>query len=44
MDMVEDVTIGEEFWDLVGGESTYEELLRIIADVKREAPLAKRDP
>lgn len=43
MDMAQDVTIGQEFWDLVGGESTYEELLRIIADVKREAPLAKTD-
>jgi hypothetical protein len=43
MDMTADVVIGEELWDLIGGAGTYDELLRIISEVKAEAPLARVD-
>jgi len=39
MDMEAEVLMGEEFWDMIGGERTYNELLGIIGEVKRETPL-----
>jgi hypothetical protein len=28
--------IGEEMWDKLGGEGTYEEILDIVEEIKRE--------
>jgi len=39
MDMDKQVLIAEEFWDKIGGHDTYEELLRILAEIKQETPL-----
>ena len=39
MDMDRQVLIAEEFWDKIGGQGTYEELLRILAEIKQEMPL-----
>lgn len=36
MDINNEVLIGKEFWDLVGGEGTYEEILSIYQEVGRE--------
>lgn len=36
MDLEEEVLIGKEFWDLVGGVGTYEEVLDIYQEVGRE--------
>ncbi len=36
MDLEDEVLIGKEFWDLVGGEGTYEEVLEIYQEVGRE--------
>ena len=36
MDLKDQVLIGKEFWDLVGGEGTYEEVLDIYQEVGRE--------
>lgn len=36
MDMVDGVLIGKEFWDLIGGPQTYEEVLGIYQEVGRE--------
>jgi hypothetical protein len=36
MDMENQILIGKEFWDLVGGEGTYEEVLEIYREVGRE--------
>ncbi len=36
MDIRNQVLIGREFWDLLGGEGTYEELLDIYQQVGRE--------
>ncbi|MHC1625190.1 MAG: TdeIII family type II restriction endonuclease, partial [Methermicoccaceae archaeon] len=36
MDMDNQVMIGKEFWELVGGEGTYEELLEIYSEVGKE--------
>lgn len=33
MDLVNEVLIGKEFWDLIGGEGTYEEILNIYQEV-----------
>lgn len=35
MDMEAEVLIGDEFWDRIGGKGTYEQLLDIIAKVKK---------
>uniref|UniRef100_A0A7C4FIM6 type II site-specific deoxyribonuclease n=1 Tax=Ignisphaera aggregans TaxID=334771 RepID=A0A7C4FIM6_9CREN len=35
MDMNEEVLIGEDMWNKLGGEGTYDELLRIIEEVKK---------
>jgi len=40
MDLVDEVLIGEEFWNFIGGEGMYETLLEILAEVKIEVPLA----
>jgi len=40
MDLRQEVLMGEEFWDKVGGEGTYAELLKIIQRVKKETPIA----
>jgi len=40
MDLVDEVLIGEEFWNFIGGEGTYQTLLEIVAEVKVEVPLA----
>lgn len=39
MDMKAEVLIGSELWDLIGGEGTFEELLSLIDEVRREVPL-----
>lgn len=39
MDMDKEVLIGKEFWDTIGGESTYEQLLAIIAQVRKRTTL-----
>lgn len=39
MDMEAEVLIGGEFWDFVGGPGTYDALLRVLAEVKRELRL-----
>ena len=36
MDMHKEVSIGEEMWDKLGGEGTYNELLGIIEEARRE--------
>ena len=36
LDLEDEVLIGKEFWDLVGGEGTYEEVLGIYQEVGRE--------
>ncbi len=33
MDLEEEVLIGKEFWDMVGGNGTYEEILSIYQEV-----------
>jgi hypothetical protein len=39
MDMDKQVLIAEEFWDKIGGQGTYEELLQILAEIEQEMPL-----
>lgn len=39
MDMAAEVLIGEDFWNTIGGPGTYDELLQILAEVKRRVPL-----
>jgi len=34
MDMNEEVLIGEDMWNKLGGEGTYDELLRIIEEIR----------
>lgn len=36
MDLEREVLIGEEMWDLLGGERTYEEILSLIEEAKRK--------
>jgi len=36
MDMEKEVLIGEEMWDKIGGKGTFNELLRILEEVKKE--------
>lgn len=36
MDMTNEVLIGKEFWDLIGGKGTYEEILNIYQEVGKE--------
>ncbi len=36
MDLKDEVLLGKEFWDLVGDEGTYEEILKIYQEVGRE--------
>ena len=36
MDMVDGVLMGKEFWDIIGGQGTYEEVLGIYQEVGRE--------
>ena len=36
LDIKNEVLIGKEFWDLVGGKGTYEEVLEIYREVGRE--------
>jgi hypothetical protein len=36
MDFENEVLIGKEFWDIVGGPGTYEEILSIYQEVGRE--------
>ena len=36
MDMKNQVLIGKEFWDLVGGQGTYQAVLEIYREVGRE--------
>ena len=36
MDLEDEVLLGKEFWDLVGGVGTYEEVLEIYQEVGRE--------
>lgn len=39
MDMEEEVLMGEEFWNKIGGTGAYEEVLQIITDVRSRLPL-----
>ena len=39
MDMDNEVLMGKELWDKIGGNGTYEELLEIIAEVRNHLPL-----
>jgi len=39
MDMQYQVLIAEEFWDKIGGPGTFDELLHILSEVKREVPI-----
>jgi hypothetical protein len=39
MDMSQEVLIGAELWDLLGGDGTFEQLLAIVDEVRRETPL-----
>lgn len=43
LDMENQVLLGAQFWTLVGGEGTYEELLGIYAEVGREKGKAMID-
>jgi len=36
MDLASEVLIGKEFWDMVGGKGTYEEVLNIYQEVGKE--------
>jgi hypothetical protein len=36
MDLSNEVLLGSEFWDIVGGEGTYDEILDIYQEVGRE--------
>lgn len=36
MDMEKDVLIGNEMWDKLGGKGTYEELITLIEEIRRE--------
>ena len=38
MDMHDQVLIGQEMWDFIGGPGTFEELLRVIEEVHQELP------
>ena len=35
MDMKDEVLIGNEFWDFIGGSDTYDELLEVIEEVRK---------
>jgi hypothetical protein len=37
MDMESEVLIGSEFWDYIGGDGTYDELLEIVAEINPSA-------
>ena len=44
MDLDNEVLIGDEFWDLLGGPGTYQELLKIFEEVKlQKGPKMLRD-
>jgi hypothetical protein len=36
MDVEKEVLIGEEMWDKIGGKGTFDELIRVLEEVKRE--------
>jgi len=36
MDLKDEVLLGKEFWDLVGGKGTYEEIIEIYKEVGKE--------
>jgi len=36
MDFEREVLIGSEFWDALGGEGTYQELMEILEKVREE--------
>jgi len=42
MDLSKEVLIGEAMWNKLGGEGTYEELLSIIEEVRREVAKSKQ--
>ncbi|MEM4675748.1 MAG: TdeIII family type II restriction endonuclease [Nitrososphaerota archaeon] len=42
MDMENEVLIGEEMWDKIGGKGTFDELLEIIDQVKKELRIIRR--
>lgn len=43
MDMREDVLMGDEFWDYIGGVGTFEKIIDIIEDVGEEIREEKKD-
>lgn len=42
MDLEAEVLLGAEFWDKIGGEGTYTELLQIIQEVKERTSLSSK--
>lgn len=42
MDVEAEVLMGEEFWDKIGGEGTFADLLDVIAEVKNPTPIRRR--
>lgn len=43
LDMENEVLLGEEFWELIGGKGTFEELLEIYREVGQEKTKAMMD-
>lgn len=43
LDMKNEVLLGDEFWQIIGGEGTYAELLDIYREVGREKTKAMMD-
>lgn len=43
MDLDKEVLIGEEMWDKLGGHGTYEELLKIIEEIREELRKEKKN-
>lgn len=41
MDLKAEVLMGEEFWDKIGSKGTYDELLDVIAEVKKKTPIRR---
>jgi hypothetical protein len=39
MDIEKKAPVGAELWGMIGGSGTFEELLAIIGEVRREVPL-----
>jgi hypothetical protein len=44
MDLDKEILMGNEMWDKLGGKGTYEELLKIIREVKESKELENKEP